>query len=117
MTEIFMPSNGPSGFGENRYYSSRDEYVQAVAEAMRVEYLGIVDAGFILQIDDPWLIGALSDPTKPIEVREKTASQHVEIVNQHCGIPEDRFAITCYRLNHGPLTLHIDLRIDELRSR
>ncbi len=82
VTEIFMPSNGPSGFGENRYYPNREEYVQAVAEAMREEYLGIVDAGFILQIDDPWLIGALSDPTKSIERHaSRLPSTHVEILN------------------------------------
>lgn len=112
VTEIFMPSNGPSGFGENRYYASREEYVQAVAEAMREEYLGIVDAGFILQIDDPWLIGALSDPTKSIETRERAASSHVEIVNHALrGIPPEKIRHhTCYGLNHGPRLTDIDLK-------
>ena len=40
-----------------------EEYLAAVAEAMREEYLAIVDAGFILQVDDPFLIDMLSDPT------------------------------------------------------
>ena len=62
VTDVFMPSSGPSGFGKNEYYDSHEEYLDAVAEAMREEYLGIVDAGFILQVDDPWLIDTLSDP-------------------------------------------------------
>jgi 5-methyltetrahydropteroyltriglutamate--homocysteine methyltransferase len=112
VTEVFMPSAGPSGFGDNRYYPNREEYVQAVAEAMRQEYLGIVDAGLILQVDDPWLIGALSDPTTPIETREQAASQHVEILNHALrGIPEDRVRHhTCYGLNHGPRLTDIDLK-------
>ena len=35
-----MPSTGPSGFGRNEYYASHEEYLDAVAEAMREEYLG-----------------------------------------------------------------------------
>ena len=48
---------------------------QAVAEAMREEYLGIVEAGFILQVDDPWLIDMLGDPAESIENRA-SAPQH-----------------------------------------
>jgi 5-methyltetrahydropteroyltriglutamate--homocysteine methyltransferase len=110
--EIFMPSAGPSGFGDNRYYATREEFVAAVAEAMRDEYLAIVDAGFILQIDDPWLIGALSDPTKPVEDRERAAATHVEILNHALrGIPEERVRHhTCYGLNHGPRLTDIELK-------
>jgi 5-methyltetrahydropteroyltriglutamate--homocysteine methyltransferase len=112
VSDVFMPSSGPSGFGDNRYYATREEYVQAVAEAMREEYLGIVDAGFVLQVDDPWLIGALSDPTKPIEEREKAASAHVEILNQALrGIPQEKVRHhTCYGLNHGPRLTDIELK-------
>ena len=112
VTDIFMPSSGPSGFGANEYYANRQDYVEAVAEAMREEYLGIVDAGFVLQVDDPWLIGALSDPTKPIEERENAASAHVEILNHALrGIPQERIRHhTCYGLNHGPRLTDIDLK-------
>jgi 5-methyltetrahydropteroyltriglutamate--homocysteine methyltransferase len=112
VTEIFMPSAGPSGFGDNRYYSSREEFVAAVAEAMREEYQAIVAAGFVVQVDDPWLIGALSDPTKPIEDRERAASAHVEILNHALrGIPVDKVRHhTCYGLNHGPRLTDIELK-------
>ena len=112
VTDVFMPSSGPSGFGDNRYYATREEYVQAVAEAMREEYLGIVEAGFVLQVDDPWLIGALSNPTQPIEDREKAASAHVEILNHALrGIPQEKIRHhTCYGLNHGPRLTDIELK-------
>src|SRR5918996_4202504 len=41
VAEVFMPSTGPSGFGANEYYASYEEYLPAVAEAMREEYLAI----------------------------------------------------------------------------
>ena len=54
--EAFMTAISPSNlelYYENRFYASDEEYLAALAEAMRVEYKAIVDAGFLLQIDDP----------------------------------------------------------------
>jgi 5-methyltetrahydropteroyltriglutamate--homocysteine methyltransferase len=104
VTEVFMPSTGPSGFGRNEFYDSHEEYLQAVAEAMREEYLGIVDAGFIVQVDDPFLIDLLSNPTMEPEERERMAWSHVEALNHALrGIPTDRIRHhTCYGLNAGP---------------
>src|SRR6185295_1509572 len=53
--EAFMPVVAPSSVLPDRkdeYYKSEDEWLAAVTEAMRTEYRMIVDAGFILQIDD-----------------------------------------------------------------
>ena len=96
VTDIFMPSNGPSGFGANRYYRTREEYVEAVAEAMREEYLGIVEAGFILQIDDPWLIGSAVRPDQADRgAGEGRIALHVEILNHALrGIPPRRSVTT-----------------------
>ena len=104
VTEVFMPATGPSGFGRNAYYDSYEEYLHHVAEAMREEYLGIVDAGFVLQVDDPWLIDTLSDPTKEEAERRRAATVHVEALNHALrDIPTDRIRHhTCYGLNHGP---------------
>jgi 5-methyltetrahydropteroyltriglutamate--homocysteine methyltransferase len=112
VAEIFMPSSGPSGFGRNEYYKTYEEYLHATAEAMRVEYLAIVEAGFILQVDDPWLIDMLCDPATPIEKRNKDAALHVEAVNAALrGIPEDKVRHhTCYGLNHGPRETDIPLK-------
>src|SRR6204780_4702317 len=52
--EAFLPSTSPSGFGRNEYYASKQDYLAAVAEAMRAEYLAIVESGFLLQGADPW---------------------------------------------------------------
>jgi 5-methyltetrahydropteroyltriglutamate--homocysteine methyltransferase len=112
VADVFMPASGPSGFGRNEYYKDHAEYLNAVAEAMREEYLGIVDAGFILQVDDPWLIDTLGNPAQPIEERHKAAQLHVDTLNHALrGIPEDRIRHhTCYGLNHGPRLTDIPLR-------
>ena len=112
VSDIFMPSTGPSGFGSNDYYATHEEYLHAVAEAMREEYLGIVEAGFILQVDDPWLIDMLADPHEQPENRKRSASIHVEALNHALrDIPKDRIRHhTCYGLNHGPRLTDIPLK-------
>jgi len=105
VAEAFMPATSPRGFGGNEYYATEDEYQCAVADALREEYLGIVDAGLILQVDDPGLTEILSDdPDTTLEQRRDTARQHVEIVNHALrGIPPEKVRFhTCYGLNHGP---------------
>ena len=59
---VFMPAVAPSGVGANEYYKTEEEYFHAVGDAMRDEYKAIVDAGFILQIDDPFLSELFADP-------------------------------------------------------
>jgi 5-methyltetrahydropteroyltriglutamate--homocysteine methyltransferase len=112
VTDVFMPSSGPSGFGRNAYYDNHEDYLGAVSEAMREEYLGIVDAGLVLQIDDPWLIDTLSDPARSAEERDRAANAHVDAVNHALrDIPSDRVRHhTCYGLNHGPRLTDIALR-------
>ena len=104
VADVFMPSTGPSGFGRNEYYESHEEYLHAVADAMHEEYLGIVDAGFILQVDDPFLSDMLSDPSFDKQERQRQARVHVEALNHALeGIPTEKIRHhTCYGLNHGP---------------
>ncbi len=104
VTEAFLPSSGPSGFGRNEYFSSSAEYLYAVADAMREEYLAIVDAGFILQIDDPYLIEYLTAPEGEWEVKAQGAHEHIDALNHALrGIPPEKVRHhTCYGLNHGP---------------
>jgi 5-methyltetrahydropteroyltriglutamate--homocysteine methyltransferase len=55
---VFLTSTAPGSlevYRRNRYYKSDEEYVFALAEAMRVEYEAIAAAGLILQVDDAWL--------------------------------------------------------------
>jgi 5-methyltetrahydropteroyltriglutamate--homocysteine methyltransferase len=54
--EAFITAISPSNlelYYENHYYASDEEYLSALADAMHEEYKAIVDAGFLLQIDDP----------------------------------------------------------------
>ena len=53
--EAFIPATSPIRPRTNRYYKDEEAYYDAVGQAMRTEYKAIVDAGFILQIDDPHL--------------------------------------------------------------
>ena len=111
VTEIFMPSSTPSAYGKNEFYGDEDEFLEAVADAMREEYLGIIAAGFVLQIDDPGLIDTLGNPAKSVEEREREANQAIDTLNHALrDIPQDRIRHhTCYGLNHGPRLTDVDL--------
>ncbi len=55
---VFLTSTAPGSlevYRRNRYYKNDEDYVFALAEAMRVEYEAIAAAGLILQVDDAWL--------------------------------------------------------------
>ena len=110
--EVFMPAVAPSGVGTNQYYQSEEEYLYAVAEAMRTEYQAIVDAGFILQIDDPFLTDLFSDPSLSASEQRKTADIFVGAVNHALrGIPEEKVRFhTCYGINEGPRVHDAPLR-------
>jgi 5-methyltetrahydropteroyltriglutamate--homocysteine methyltransferase len=111
--EAYMPALAPTYAGENRYYKTQEEYEIAVAEAMGVEYRAIVDAGFMLQIDDPGLPaqwdGFLQEPS--LSDYRKQAARRVELVNHALqGIPEDRVRYhICWGSWHGPHVTDIPL--------
>ena len=99
-----MPSVAPSGVGSNEYYRTEEEFFHAVAAALRTEYKAIVDAGFVLQIDDPFLTDIFSDPTLGPSQRDGRATMFVEAINESLrGIPPQRVRFhTCYGINEGP---------------
>jgi 5-methyltetrahydropteroyltriglutamate--homocysteine methyltransferase len=100
----FLPSIAPSGVGVNEYYATEEEYFFAVAEAMRTEYRAIVDAGFLLQVDDPFLTEVFSFTDMPATDRRRRGGMYVEAINHALrGIPEERVRFhTCYSINEGP---------------
>ncbi len=102
--DVFMPAVAPSGVGKNEYYASDREYMHAVAEALSSEYRAIVDAGFLLQIDDPFLTELYSYSSLSPAERRKTAENYVEAVNHGLrGIPPEKIRFhTCYGINEGP---------------
>jgi 5-methyltetrahydropteroyltriglutamate--homocysteine methyltransferase len=81
--EAFIPAVGPATIElqrRNAYYKTQEEYVFAIAEAMKAEYKLIVDAGFILQIDDPRLTTEYDslDPAPPLEDYRRFLALRVE---------------------------------------
>ena len=105
VTEAFMPATIPEHVASNAFYSSEDEFDEAVSEALREEYRAILDAGLVLQIDDPMLIEILNEhPDRDLPTRRKSAQRHVDVLNHALrGFAEDRIRLhVCYGLNHGP---------------
>ena len=100
----FMPAMAPRAPGRNRYYATDEEYMQAVSDALKVEYRAIVDAGLILQVDDPTFATMYGHDTSPEEVRRRDAEKQVEVLNYALqGIsPENVRYHTCYSINIGP---------------
>jgi 5-methyltetrahydropteroyltriglutamate--homocysteine methyltransferase len=100
----FMPAVAPSGVGMNEYYKTEEEFFHAVGAALRTEYQAIVDAGFLLQIDDPFLSENFADPHLNPAQRHARATIYVESVNESLrGIPFERVRFhTCYGINEGP---------------
>ena len=114
--EAFVPAISPSdiaGNQINQHYDSDDALLYAIADAMNVEYRAIVDAGFILQIDDPRLINYyVKNPDLSVEDCRRWAEGQVEAINHSLeGIPEDRVRYhTCYGINMGPRVHDMELK-------
>lgn len=100
----FMPAVAPSGVGENEHYKTDEAFVYAVDTALHTEYQPIMDAGFILQIDDPFLSDLFGDPELDATQRHARAEIYVAALNARLhGIPPERVRYhTCYGINHGP---------------
>jgi 5-methyltetrahydropteroyltriglutamate--homocysteine methyltransferase len=125
--EAFMCSVSPGwlvpGFGYRDadfqpHYPSEEAFFFALAEAMREEYKAIVDAGFILQIDDPRVVSGwdVPDPRThshlTMEDYRKEATLRVEALNHAlAGIPEERIRHhVCWGSWKGPHTVDIPLK-------
>lgn len=112
VAEVFMPAVAPSGVGSNAYYGSEEEYLMAVADALREEYRAIVDAGFLVQIDDPFLSDIYSYSGLEPKAKRETAELYVAAINRGLqGIPRDRVRFhTCYGINEGPRVHDAELK-------
>jgi 5-methyltetrahydropteroyltriglutamate--homocysteine methyltransferase len=113
--EVFMTAISPSdieGQQANEYYQSDEEYLYAIADAMHEEYQAIVDAGLLLQVDDPRLLTYyISKPDLEVADCRRWAEQRVEVLNHALqGIPPEcvRFH-TCYGINIGPRVHEMNL--------
>ena len=114
--DVFMTAISPSNlelYYENRFYKSDEEYLSSLAEAMRVEYKTIVDAGFLLQIDDPRMATHYNRAVNAsIEDCRRFIALRVEVLNHALrGIPEDRVRFhTCYSVNIAPRVYDFELK-------
>jgi len=115
--ELFLTSTAPASlevYRTNDYYDSEEEYLYAIAEALREEYRTIVDAGIILQIDDAWL-PALWDRIgigMGLDAFLERSQMREEALNHALrGIPEDRVRYhMCWGSWHGPHAYDLELK-------
>jgi 5-methyltetrahydropteroyltriglutamate--homocysteine methyltransferase len=115
--EAFIPAVAPGTIElqrSNVFYATEEEFLAAIADAMKEEYRAIVDAGFILQVDDPRVVTHYGnpDPAPTIEEYRKFASLRVAALNHALeGIPADRVRYhLCWGSWHGPHTTDVPLR-------
>ncbi len=114
--EGFMTSVAPGSAARigNEYYKNDEEFVFACADAMREEYKAIVDAGLILQLDDPSIAENWDqiNPAPTIEQYRKFTMIRVEALNHAIrDLPADRIRFhLCWGSWHGPHTTDIEMK-------
>jgi 5-methyltetrahydropteroyltriglutamate--homocysteine methyltransferase len=103
-------------FQPNEFYGTLDEYLDALADAMKVEYEGIVNAGFQLQIDAPDLAMGrhIMYRDQPDDVFVEATERHVAAINRAlAGVPGDRVRLhVCWGNYEGPH--HLDIPVGRI---
>jgi 5-methyltetrahydropteroyltriglutamate--homocysteine methyltransferase len=113
---VFMPAISPENAEQakvNKYYKTDEEYSMALAEALNEEYRAIVEAGFLVQIDDPQLVTYYNrNPDKPVAECRKWARGRIEILNHSLrDIPEEKIRFhTCYSFDTFPRVGDMELK-------
>jgi 5-methyltetrahydropteroyltriglutamate--homocysteine methyltransferase len=117
VTEAFMPVVAPSSVipdRKNEYYKSEDDWMEAITDAMRFEYKMIVDAGFVLQIDDARAANAYDRMVPPATLEEyrRWLAKFIEALNHALeGIPEDKIRYhICWGSWPGPHVSDVPLK-------
>jgi 5-methyltetrahydropteroyltriglutamate--homocysteine methyltransferase len=114
--EGFMTSIAPGSASRiaNRHYKTDEEFLYACADAMREEYKAIVDAGLVLQLDDPAIAENwdMVNPEPAVADYKKFSMVRVDALNHAIrGLPEDRIRFhLCWGSWHGPHTTDIPMR-------
>ena len=116
VSEGFMTSIGPASCARvgNHHYKTDDEFVFACADAMREEYKAIVDAGLVLQIDDPAIAENFDqiNPEPSYEDYRRFTAPKIEALNHALkGLPQDRIRFhLCWGSWHGPHMTDIPMK-------
>ncbi|MBI3045275.1 MAG: cobalamin-independent methionine synthase II family protein [Betaproteobacteria bacterium] len=114
--EIFVPAIASSyiyASYPNAYYKTGEEYEEALSNALREEYRAIINAGFVLQIDDPRLVTYyMMNPGLSVADCRKWAERRVEAINYSLrGIPPEKVRFhTCYSIDVGPRLHDMELK-------
>jgi len=114
--DCFLTSTAPASlepYRANEYYRTSEEFVVALADALRVEYEAIVNAGFLLQVDDAWLL-ALWDRIgiqMGVEAFKKYCMLRVDALNHALrNVPIERIRYhLCWGSWHGPHAFDLPL--------
>lgn len=108
-SSCFITSTAPASlepYRANEFYASEEEFVAALGEAMRCEYEAIAGAGFLLQVDDAWLVALWDRIGIPmgLEAFKRRSRLRVEALNHAlANIPEERIRYhLCWGSWHGP---------------
>jgi 5-methyltetrahydropteroyltriglutamate--homocysteine methyltransferase len=102
--KVFLPATAAAGAGVNEYYKSDEDYFHALAGELNKEYRAIVDAGLLVQVDDPFLSDIFVEPGLDARQMKQRAEIYVEATNVALkGIPAEKVRFhTCYGINEGP---------------
>jgi 5-methyltetrahydropteroyltriglutamate--homocysteine methyltransferase len=116
MSEGFMTSIAPGSASRigNEHYKTEEEFLFACADAMREEYRAILDAGLLLQLDDPAIAENwdMVNPAPTPEAYRKFSMVRVEALNHALrGLPQERIRFhLCWGSWHGPHVTDIPMR-------
>jgi 5-methyltetrahydropteroyltriglutamate--homocysteine methyltransferase len=118
VTEAFLPVAAPASVEpgrRNQHYASEEEYVYALAEALKTEYDTIVGAGLLLQVDDafiPYNYDRLAAQGLSMQDYKRHCQMRVEALNHALrDIPEDRVRYhICWGSWHGPHSNDVPLK-------
>ncbi len=115
VSDGFLNSVAPASCGRfgNQYYADDEEMLWACAEAMREEYVAIVDAGLIVQLDDPAIAENWDqiNPAPSVADYRRFTMKRVEALNYAIrGLPQDRIRFhLCWGSWHGPHTTDLPM--------
>jgi 5-methyltetrahydropteroyltriglutamate--homocysteine methyltransferase len=117
VAEAFLPVAAPASVipdRKNEYYKTDEECLVAIGEAMRTEYRIIVEAGFLLQLDDARAAVTYDRmvPAATFADYRKWVARHVEVLNHAiAGLPQDRIRYhVCWGSWPGPHTTDVPLK-------
>ncbi len=115
--EAFLPVAAPASVipdRKNEYYKTDEECLLAIGEAMRTEYRTIVDAGFVLQLDDARAAVTYDRMVPPARFDDyrKWVAMHVDVLNHAiAGLPPERIRYhVCWGSWPGPHTTDVPLK-------